>query len=228
MELSGRPDPGLLELIANGHKLPWTDISEGDRAWLLPPSVTEGQTEITIEIKASPLFSPAEFGNTNDDRWLGVAVRSIGLFRESVTLRSRENYRIGSGPGDLGALESGWHGLESWGCWSDGEEASLYLAYTAKLTGDYALELDLTPPLLGGMVILTVNDVRLAPTLVAKGWNAWMLPAHCMAAGTGLSVRIAVGHAVRPSEFEESEDDRLLGIGISGFRIRPAHEVEQD
>jgi hypothetical protein len=228
VELSGRPEPGILELAVDGHALPWSDIGEGERAWPLPVSVTAGKTELTIELAASPLFSPAELGDSADDRWLGVPIRSVGLFPEATKLRTGETYRIGAGPGDRGVLVSGWHELESWGCWSNGHDAVLHLPYPAVPAVDLALELELTPPLRGGMVALTVNGVPLPSRLLSKGWNTWVLPPEGLSGSTGLAVTIHAENPIRPMDIEDSEDDRLLGIGLSGFRIKPAAEVSQD
>lgn len=228
LELSGRPETGILEPVIDGHVLPWSDIGAGERAWPLPPGLTLGKTELIIELNASPLFSPAESGESADDRWLGVAVRSVGLFPENAILRTGQTYRIAAGVDDFGVLVSGWHAVEVWGCWSDGHEATLHLPYPADLAGDLVLELDLTPPLLGGMVTVIVNDITLSPCLLSKGWNAWRLPPDCLAGSPGLTVRIQVPQPVRPIDIEPSEDDRVLGIGLSGFRVRSALDIARD
>jgi hypothetical protein len=72
--------PGLTVMV-NGRALPAVTPVSGCNAWILPNECVSGQREIHIGLHITKTFCPsAHSGSVDDDRTLGVGVRSVGLY----------------------------------------------------------------------------------------------------------------------------------------------------
>ena len=223
LELDLVPPPTMMPVTVrlNDHVLPSRIADNGRNAWVLPRAVTQGVVALLVHLNVEDTFSPAQSEGSRDDRTLGIGVKAIGLFRTDVTMfRLEETVRISQDAPTSGVLQAGWHKSESWGVWSNGPRASLWLDFEGVLQGGLALELDMVPPLADRPVRIVVNDVALPATSVKNGVNRWVIPRKCSDGVTTLRVEVRIDRAARPSEVKQSDDRRMLGVGIRSICVR--------
>jgi hypothetical protein len=96
----------------------------------------------------------------------------------------------------------------------------MLLRFDAALDGAYALEFEMMPPLLDLSVTLSVNDTVLETIFAMDGPNEWALPRSCTDGQTQLIIHLLVARPARPIDVMDSTDERMLGVGISSFRLR--------
>jgi hypothetical protein len=222
IDLSLAPGATELTVSVNGQALPAIVPVSGRNSWSVPERLTDEQREILIQLHVADTVCPAAVEPSRDNRILGVGVRWVALHREApATCPIGQFVRIASDVGDRGILVAGWHKPEPWGCWSAGSDASVLLRFDSPLAGDYILEVDMMPPLLRGPVLLLINGTVLDPLSVIDGPNEWALPQTCTEGQRELDMHLLVALPVRPMDVMDSKDDRVLGIGIRGFRLRP-------
>jgi hypothetical protein len=221
MDLSVGPSPGHLTVSVNATALPAIIPVNGRNTWTLPEALVDDQRALLITLHVADTFCPADTGRSADNRTLGLGVRWLILEREAMaTCRVGRTVRISSVTGDRGILVDGWHKPEPWGCWSSGSDASIRLRFAEPLTGPFVFEADMMPPLLSGPVILSVNGAVVAPSALVDGINAWVLPRNSTDGQTELEVHFLVALPVRPIDVSDSDDDRVLGLGLRSFRLR--------
>ncbi len=121
---------------------------------------------------------------------------------------------LGRDSGEAPMLARGWHKPEPWGCWTNGTDATLCIAFAAPLSGTFRLDLDLVPPPTLIPLTLTVNGHGLPPRMPEPGRNAWTLPRVCTQGFTASSVDLNVEDTFCPAQSAGSIDDRILGIGV--------------
>jgi hypothetical protein len=80
IDLAARLDETTLTVIVNETTLPPIVPCIGSNTWLLPETVTDGQSEIHVELHTSSTFCPAELNGSADDRILGVGIHSLGVY----------------------------------------------------------------------------------------------------------------------------------------------------
>ena len=220
MDLSPGRINATLTLSVNGHALPPIVPQSGANSWVLPEQLTGKQREMLIALHVSETFTPADIHASADQRTLGVGVRSLVLHRQAASCPIGTLVRISSDLGDSGLLKDGWHKPEPWGCWSSGHDAAVLLRFDAPLHGPHAITLDVSPPVLAGPVVLSVNGETMDPLAVMDGLNEWLLPRHLTDGRAVVDLHLLVALPVRPIDVRDSKDDRVLGVGIRSLHIR--------
>ncbi len=222
LEFASRLVDGSVSVAVNGHDLPPVPAEAGVSTWSLPAACTTGQRELVVTLSVSNTYCPADFPELQDDRTLGIGVRSVTLRRESAAIcRIGAMVTLSSRLGDSGLLVEGWHNLEPWGCWTSGADALLVLPFEAPFEGDCVLQMNLAPPLLDPTVQLTVNGVELEAVGAVDGLNEFVLPRRCIDGHSTLSIALHVAQPARPVDVRDSMDDRQLGVGVRWFAVCP-------
>ena len=221
LDLMPLPVARGLTVSVNGQALPMIVPVAGGNRWSLPEVLTNEQQTLLIGLEMSDTHRPAEISDSPDHRTLGIGVRRIALHREAPAVCPiGTKLRISSDAGDRGMLQAGWHKPEPWGCWSSATDATILLRFETPLQGDHAIELDLAPPLLDAAVTLAVNDTRLDTVSAVDGANEWLLPDSSTDGQQQLLLHLLVPRPVRPMEITDSQDDRILGVGVRSLRLR--------
>lgn len=223
MELSVPPVATMLTMVVNGRALAPVAPADGLNCWDIPEEVSRDQSVLVIGLRLSNTFNAAADGPAGDDRILGIGVRAVTVHTVAPTVFPMGQEVSLEGKNNLGALVAGWHPAEPWGCWSAGSEAALGLRFAEPLSGAYALELKLRPPLLDPTIALVVNGTDLGTTYALDGVNEWALPRVCTEGRTTLDIRIRVERPARPCDIKDSADDRLLGVAVKSFGLFPIH-----
>jgi hypothetical protein len=121
---------------------------------------------------------------------------------------------------DHQVLVDGWHDAEPWGRWTDGATASLRLTVAEPATEPLRLELDLIPSPTGAALSITIEDVPFPAIDPVQGSNAWDIPLATTQGKRGILLTLHVAGTVCPAQAGGSADERILGIGVSGVRLR--------
>ncbi len=220
LDIAPTPIATTLTLLVNGVALPSRVPDRGLNKWVLPLAATDGFSRLSIQLQVAETFCPAASGQSDDDRILGVGIRSISLHPIDTTpCQINETMRIGRGRRMPAVLHAGWHKLEDWGCWTSETEAVIGLDFEEPLEGLFVLELDVAPPLLGQPVTVVVNETDLGTKTVSNGINHWVIPPACSARQTLFLVRLRVDTVVRPSDIKASPDGRPLGVGVRSIGV---------
>lgn len=226
MDLAAMPVKRELTLVVNGQTMPPIVPLPGINRWSLPERLTDDQHTLFIGLQMSDTFCPAEVMDSADKRIIGLGVRRLTLHRETAAVCPIGTVvRLSSDFADRGMLLAGWHKPEPWGCWSSGSDASMLLRFDAPLQGAYALEFEMTAPLLDRTVTLAVNDTILETVLAVDGRNQWTVPRICTDGQTELNLHLLVLRPARPSDVSGSKDDRILGVGVASLLLRPLPEA---
>lgn len=145
-------------------------------------------------------------------------------YQQALLTLKPQTYAVGpAGEGNF-ALGKGWYDVEPWGAWSRKTVATLSLPCNAGQFYSGRETLDLTLALRGfgtqpititqnGNILFT-GDVGVPAAIPLK-----IQVAQCK--GHSLDLDINVAHPASPAELGQSNDQRRLGVGISGFTLLP-------
>jgi len=125
----------------------------------------------------------------------------------------------------------GWSDLESWGVWTNENEAILVLPLHEPSGQPLVLEMEIQAFLPvrhpKQALAIYVNGTELTRMELVRGKETWTLrfelPEACSSADS-LRFRFELPDAVRPSQVSSSSDKRLLGIGLRSFKVLRAGE----
>jgi hypothetical protein len=129
------------------------------------------------------------------------------------------SFPMSGSPADHHVLVDGWHSPEPWGRWTDGAEASLRITLAAPTEALLALEFDLAPSPMGGMISLNIDGTDLSPIQPRPGPAAWPIPANLTRGKTSFLATLRVSETICPAQKGDSTDNRILGIGVSAVRL---------
>jgi hypothetical protein len=229
------PDASLrVRALVNGEGVAAREFRYGDPAWHIQlPVPADGEVDLAFEIEEPR--TPIELGwSADDDRQLGIRLRTMTLVERDRSLRTGEEIAFSQGSGAERLLGEGWSDLESKGVWTDGERASLVLKLTDAPPGDVELDLAVDPFVTPEHPELRVEASALGEQLGARVFryrraifrlgNARrhlrvVLPA---------SVRDETGRAVlelrlhdpaSPLDLGLSDDSRRLGLNLRGLAV---------
>ena len=124
-------------------------------------------------------------------------------------------------------LENGWHDLEPWGIWADGDRSEARWVATAK--SNHLLAVDAFPhcvPDLQQWTQIAVNGRQVAfyEWQTCEDWHGQIsIPAEIVQIGWN-EISIAYGYAARPAEVTggENPDGRNLSVGFSRLELSQA------
>ncbi len=194
---------------------------------VVPAGAIGEAAELDLVLRAPDALVPARAGLAEDDRSIGVYMRSLRV-RAPRSYSVGENLMLGVGSGDESALAGGWGFAEEGGRWTTGQPAQLLLGCEAPARGRLRLEFDasalLAPSrnrisaevLLGGRPIGSIDYMVEAPERTVAQLD---LPADAGAGGEillGWSIR---GGLRSPRMLGLSDDERRLGLFIRRVRI---------
>ncbi|HEY4171388.1 MAG TPA: hypothetical protein VGM42_00055, partial [Rhodopila sp.] len=217
LELDLLPSPAnpLLTLSVNGSALPAITAVNGGNTWDLPPRTTTGRTELQLLLSIPETFCPLRTGTGADDRELGIGLRGIRLIpfvpayhEPGAVLRLAYPDRLEE------ILRTGWHPPEDWGCWTNGRDAELRLAFREPLSGALQLEMNLSPGHPDAALTLSVNGHALPPIVPRGGANTWTLPMRLTQGQRDLLIALHTSETFTPAAIGASTDLRTLGIGV--------------
>jgi hypothetical protein len=220
-----------LEIVPTALALPLTVSVDGEEfdaiqprkgpiGWDLPKELTAGKSRFVVTLRVDEAASPAQTGNSPDDRVLGIGVAAVRLVSRQPAWCEVGRYmpiRADAMPRDV--LLAGWHGAEDWGCWSNRKTASLQLIFAEPLQGSFRLELNLMRRLTGGTLTVFVNDRALPAAEMIDGTNRWDLPHDVTDGQTRLLIGLAVTETFCPSAAGTGTDGRILGVALRGIRV---------
>jgi hypothetical protein len=142
------PDASLrVKALVNGEGVAAREFRYGDPEWHIEspaPVPADGEVDLAFEIEEPR--TPIELGwSADDDRQLGILLRTMTLVERDRSLRTGEEIAFSQGSGAERLLGEGWSELEPTGVWTDGERASLVLKLTDAPAGDVELDLAVDP-----------------------------------------------------------------------------------
>jgi Uncharacterised nucleotidyltransferase len=123
---------------------------------VLPREAVRGHQSLRLRLGAPDALSPARVGVADDDRRIGIYLRSLRL-RAPGPYRVGEPLTLGEGSGDGGFLAGGWGEAEPGGRWTTGPVAQLLLGLEEGPEGGLELEFDAIPLLAPGRPRLGVE-----------------------------------------------------------------------
>jgi len=222
LDIVAHPACGRLTVLMDGVALAAAAVpSDGANLWDIPAACLRGKDSVLVTLLTEGTHCPAAEEGSVDGRVLGLGVRSVRVVSRQPTLCEPGAFlAVNRGAAPKGVLLSGWHGLEDWGCWSNGPSASLRLSLEAAIAGPVRLELDLAPTPVGASLVLSANGWQAEAVAPRNGINAWDLPAHVTDGATEVTLGLAVGSTFCPAAVGGSNDDRVLGIGLRRARLR--------
>ncbi len=234
-----------VKALANGELTADRDFRYGDPEWQieLPASVrADGVVDLTFEID-EPTTPVALGWSAEDERLLGINLRSVTLDELDRTVRTGERVMFSEGSGAERLLGSGWSQLEPTGVWTDGETASLVLR-PADVAGDAELVLAIEPFVTPKHRELGLDISTGGRELVRHVFRHGRPPLRQTRARLGLGpehhlVRVPLPASARdetgrvvldlrvdnpasPKELALSEDDRRLGVQLRWLVVEPS------
>ena len=103
----------------------------------------DGEVDLAFVIEEPS--SPLELGWSDDDRRLGILLRTVTLEEVDRSVRPGETIVFSQGSGAERLLGEGWSALEPTGVWTDGEKASPRAQTDGRPAGDVELVLAVDP-----------------------------------------------------------------------------------
>jgi hypothetical protein len=224
LDLVLSPANPLLTLAVNGTALPAITATEGRNSWDLPPKATNGRSELRILLSVPETFRAVDAGVGTDDRELGVGLRGIRLV-PFVPVYHEPGSRLRLVPPEPldEVLLGGWHPAEDWGCWTNGRDAAMRLAFRQPLAGSYRLELGLVAAPIATKLTVSVNGQALPAIVPVSGGNDFSLPQRLTSGQRQLLIALHVSDTFCPADISGSTDDRTLGVGVSWVMLH--HEA---
>ena len=195
------------------------------------PVPADGEVDLAFEIEEPR--TPLELGwSADDDRRLGILLRTMTLLEHDRSLRLGEKIAFSQGSGAERLLGEGWSGLEPTGVWTDGERASLVLKLTDAPPGDVELDLKVAPFVTPEHPELRVEVSALGEQLGARAFRyrrAIFRRGKHLRVALPASVRDETGRAVlelrlhdpaRPLDLGLSDDSRRLGLNLRSLAVQ--------
>ncbi|MEA2767990.1 MAG: hypothetical protein QOD93_952 [Acetobacteraceae bacterium] len=211
-----------LRVGLDGTMLPLIDPVPGANAWDIPPDLSAGKSSFLVSLHVGETVCPAQIGNSNDDRILGIGVAAVRLLsRQPALCKLNEFMPIRAGAMPSRVLLTGWHRAEEWGCWTSKTNATLRVTMDEPMQVPIRLELNIALPPVDPAVTLSVNGVTLPAITPTEGFNGWDLPPKATNGKTELLVMLAVLETFSAARASLSTDDRELGIGLRGLKVVP-------
>jgi hypothetical protein len=228
------PDESLrVEADVNGERAAARDFRFGDPDWRIEspaPVPADGKVDLTLMIEEPS--SPHELGWSEDDRQLGLLLRTLVVEEVDRGVRLGDEIVFSEGSGAERLLGDGWSAMESSGVWTDGDRASLVLRPTpATGTVELVLAVDpfVTPDHPELNVEVFAGGVKRGaevfrhrrPARLQKRRLRVVLPA---SAGDGMGrivVELRLQDPVSPRDLGLSEDGRRLGLRLRSLSVRP-------
>jgi hypothetical protein len=233
------PDATLrVEALLNGERAAVRELGNGEPEWRIEspaPVPPGGEVDLTLRIEEPN--SPRELGWSDDDRRLGIFLRTLRLEELDRSVRPGQEIVFSEGSGGERLLGEGWSGLEPTGVWSDGERASLVLKPPADLPGDVELVLAadpfVTPEHPELKVELFARDERLGGSvfrhrrLPFRRSRAHMplhvvLPSSAQDEKGRAVLELRLQHPASPLDLGLSDDSRRLGLRLRSLTVRRA------
>jgi hypothetical protein len=145
-------------------------------------------------------------------------------YKKALLALQPSTYSVGVGRTGNFILRSGWYDLEGWGVWSRKKTVTMALPCNA---GQYYANYEAVGVVLDlrGFGSQTITITQQGETLFAGNIEAptavplVMSVKQCKAGSLRLDINVA--NPVSPAQLGVSSDPRVLGIGLSGFTLRP-------
>jgi hypothetical protein len=211
--------------FANGERVASREFNFGDPEWQfeLPPSVSaDGNVELKFELDR--LSSPLELGWSDDDRPLGLLVRSLKLDEVDRTVPLDERIVFGASSGAERFLGEGWSIPEAEGVWSDGDRASLVLMVADDIPEDAELVLNAAPFVAPDHPVLEVQasarGEQLARRVFRHGEAPRLLRVPLPPVRGRTVVELTLHDPARPADLGLGDDQRRLGIQLRWLMAR--------
>ena len=221
-------EPGsALEVNAfvNGERVASRDFNFGDPEWQfeLPASVSaDGNVELAFELDR--LRSPLELGWSDDDRPVGLLLRSLRLEEVDRTVHLGEKISFGEASGAERFLGKGWSIPEQEGVWTDGDRASLVLTLADDIPEDAELVLNAAPFVAPDHPVLEVQASargrQLARRVFRHGKAPGLMRVPLPPAKGRTVVELTLHDPARPADLGLGDDRRRLGIQLRWLMAR--------
>ena len=194
---------------------------------VVPAGAIGEAAELDLVLRAPDALVPARAGLAEDDRSIGVYMRSLCV-RAPSPYSFGEDLMLGAGSNDWSALAGGWGLAEEGGRWTTGQPAQLLLGCGAPSQRPLRLEFD-------AVALLGPSRSRISVEVLAGGRTIGSVdykgkaPAQSVAqldlpADTGGEGEILLGWSIRgglrsPRMLGLSDDERRLGLFIRRVRV---------
>ncbi len=213
----------------NGERVAWRDFNHGDPEWqveLPAPMPADGKLDLTLVVEG--LRSPRELGWSDDDRPLGLLLRSLTLREVDRSVRSGEKIVFSETSGGERLLGAGWAKVEATGVWTDGENASLVLRLTDGVPEDAEVVLRAAPFVTPDHPVLEVEASAGAEQPVTSVFRHGAappllrvsLPPAVRGSGGRTVVNLGLRDPARPADLGLGDDVRRLGIQLRWLLVR--------
>lgn len=246
--LAGIPgmEPRRLRIFVNGQLTETLSTdSTGWRTLEFTVPASEEQTSIQLVIDSERPMRMSDFGASDDNRTLGVFLRSVALVDPDATGEADQPLAapvlaLGTpvrfteaNPPPANLLRNAWHAVEQDGVWSRAQVAKIAFRVPSETEG--ALEGRILARLIGTAasgprrVSIFVNHTVAATQIVATDEPiilSFPLPPPDEDGGT-YQVSVECDRAPRPVDLGLSSDTRRLGICLNALEIVPARVVAQ-
>jgi hypothetical protein len=216
------------EVLVNGERVQSRDLKYGDPDWqfeLPTPVPAGGKVDLTFELGG--LRSPSALGWSDDDRSLGILLRSLMLEELDRSIPFGEKVVFGEGSGAERLLGEGWSAIESTGVWTDGNRARLILRPDG-MSDEAELVLSVAPFVAPGHTVVEVEASSHGEHLGTRVFRHGEVPrlvrlplppaVRKLRGRTELELRIR--DPARPTDLGLGNDARELGIQLRWLMVR--------
>jgi hypothetical protein len=125
----------------------------------------------------------------------------------------------------------GWSDPESWGTWTDGDSASLFLDLPALPDTDMALQVegrafvDAVHPVQSVRVVVNGKNVGLLEYTSQKMLTQTLIvPQHAFSS-LKVEIDLIPANPIAPSDIGASKDTRRLGLGVASIQLQPHQPI---
>jgi hypothetical protein len=218
-----------VEAVVNGERAAVRDLSHGDPEWRIElPAPVPAEGEVDLEFVIEEPNSPAALGWSDDDRALGIRLRTVTLEEIDRSVRPGEKIVFAEGSGAQRLLGDGWSALEETGVWTVAEEAGLVLRLTDMPPAAAELVLAasafVTPDHPELKVEVFALDQELAGRVFRHGEGQRLLripfPAGAGAQAARTVFDVRVSDPARPVDLGLGDDARRLGLYLEWLMVR--------
>ena len=187
----------------------------------------DGEVDLTFEIE-EPTTPLALGWSDDDDRRLGILLRTVTLEEVDRSVRLGEEIVFTEGSDAERLLGEGWSALEQTGVWTDREKASLVLRLTDVPPADAELVLAVSPFVTPDHPELKVEasalDEQLAGRVFRHGETLRLfripLPAAARAQAGRIPFELRLFDPARPVDLGLGGDVRQLGLHLEWLMVR--------
>jgi len=116
-------------------------------------------------------------------------------------------------------FDRGWHVPEDWGRWTNGTDAYLNIVVGLACDGPIAVTLDVTPSPAGGTIAVSIDGYRHQAFEQVTGSISWDIPPELTNGKRMLRLGVHASAAVSPASMGDSQDDRVLGVGVRSVTL---------